>query len=532
MMKNVVRSMLALLSALPLVTSCLFDNDMSYPVIPALITAIEVEGQASSPYIDNDRREVRIVLDELADITDVKLEKLLVSEGASIVDGIPERLDLSSPVELTLETYQKYVWTIYAEQPIARYIEVDNQVQDAEFNLREKMAVVYVKESQDLSSVTFRSVKLEPEGCPVVSTSGKVMDASGEFIEETLECRFPMTLDCVLARTFNVECGDGTVQWTVKVLQKITGLEVVSVNSRCYHAIVKGTYSGEGNPVVEYRKSSESSWKEASAIAEGVNLSADIEGLDADTEYIVRIVNGDEASQEYAFTTESPDQLPNMSFDDWWLNDKVWYPYLQNSAEKVWDSANKATSTFIGSSTTPEEVVAIKGKAVRMESKFAIIAFAAGNIYTGRFNKIDGLGADLDWGVPFTSRPSALKGYYNYSPVTIDKAKEPYEDMKGTTDKCQIQVLLTDWDAPFNVNTTSGRFVNFEKDEHIIAYAKLESDEYTDGWKPFELELEYRDTERIPKYVVITCCASYLGDYFTGGVGSLMYIDEFEFKYE
>jgi ribosomal protein S4 len=74
-------------------------------------------------------------------------------------------------------------------------------------------------------------------------------------------------------------------------------------------------------------------------------------------------------------------------------------------------------------------------------------------------------------------------------------------------------------------------FVDVDKDEHIIAYAKLESDEATDGYEDFVLELDYRDLTRTPKYIVISACASYLGDYFTGGVGSLMFIDEFEFVY-
>ena len=81
------------------------------------------------------------------------------------------------------------------------------------------------------------------------------------------------------------------------------------------------------------------------------------------------------------------------------------------------------------------------------------------------------------------------------------------------------------------MNTNAAQFVVVDKDEHIIAYAKLESDEATDGYEEFVLELDYRDLTRTPKYIVISACASYLGDYFTGGVGSLMFIDEFEFVY-
>jgi hypothetical protein len=45
------------------------------------------------------------------------------------------------------------------------------------------------------------------------------------------------------------------------------------------------------------------------------------------------------------------------------------------------------------------------------------------------------------------------------------------------------------------------------------------------------LPLEYRDLELKPKYVVVACCALYLGDYFTGGEGSHRHVDEFEFMY-
>jgi hypothetical protein len=98
-------------------------------------------------------------------------------------------------------------------------------------------------------------------------------------------------------------------------------------------------------------------------------------------------------------------------------------------------------------------------------------------------------------------------------------------------DRCQIQVILADWDTPFRVNTNAGEFVDVQNDPHIIAHAMLESDVATDGYQEFELELEYRDMTRTPKYVVISACGSYLGDYFTGGTGSLMYVDEFEFVY-
>ena len=126
-----------------------------------------------------------------------------------------------------------------------------------------------------------------------------------------------------------------------------------------------------------------------------------------------------------------------------------------------------------------------------------------------------------------------MKGYYSYSPKPIGYAKPPHEDKIGQTDRCQITVFLTDWDKPFRINTTTGTFVDVKNDPGIIAFARLETGEDTGGkYKEFTLPLEYRDKTRRPKYVVIACAASYLGDYFTGGVGSTLHVDEFEFVYE
>ena len=103
--------------------------------------------------------------------------------------------------------------------------------------------------------------------------------------------------------------------------------------------------------------------------------------------------------------------------------------------------------------------------------------------------------------------------------------------MSGKTDIGQIQIMLTDWDKPFTINTQDKTFVDVQNDEHIIAYASLDLGQ-TDGYQPFTLELEYRDRTRTPKYIVIVAAASKYGDYFTGGVGSTLYLDEFSFVYD
>ena len=117
------------------------------------------------------------------------------------------------------------------------------------------------------------------------------------------------------------------------------------------------------------------------------------------------------------------------------------------------------------------------------------------------------------------------------------KVDAGFQNVLCQTDQCDVAglqffVLLTQ-NTGFMVELIdrAGEFVDVQNDPHIIAHAMLESDVATDGYQEFELELEYRDMTRTPKYVVISACGSYLGDYFTGGTGSLMYVDEFEFVY-
>ena len=55
-------------------------------------------------------------------------------------------------------------------------------------------------------------------------------------------------------------------------------------------------------------------------------------------------------------------------------------------------------------------------------------------------------------------------------------------------------------------------------------------DHVMEGYEKFSIEIEYRNS-RTPRYLVIVAASSRLGDYFTGGDGSTLYLDEFKFNY-
>lgn len=53
-----------------------------------------------------------------------------------------------------------------------------------------------------------------------------------------------------------------------------------------------------------------------------------------------------------------------------------------------------------------------------------------------------------------------------------------------------------------------------------------------DSYEEFEIKLDYRDTSRVPTYLLITCASSRYGDYFTGGTGAVLYVDQFSFDWD
>ena len=341
---------------------------------------------------------------------------------------------------------------------------------------------------------------------------------------------------------------DQTAEISFEVLPVV---ETLAANAWARFANLSGRWLTEGQPEglgFQFR-TADGEWMdvdaEVTADIQSKTFTAELGGLSAATQYEYRAVTAASAkTAPVQFTTEAEQVVPNMSFDSWYKDGNAWYPN-ENSDNFYWDTANGGSADYGLVPTIPEtEHLAVSGEgkqAARLESQFlekyiiTVNVFAAGNIYTGKFGdaivSLKNPGATLDWGIPFTARPLALRGYYDYSPVIIDKAKDPYTGMVGQTDIGQIQIMLTDWDKPFTINTQDKTFVDVQNDEHIIAYASLDLGQ-TDGYQPFTLELEYRDRTRTPKYIVIVAAASKYGDYFTGGVGSTLYLDEFSFVYD
>ncbi len=358
-----------------------------------------------------------------------------------------------------------------------------------------------------------------------------------EFLSSLPEGRYTLNI--------NVTNGDGAAEtaMNVNVLGKRPSAVINAVSAEevwAMFAKVKATYISQGNPEgfgFRYKAADADTWTEVAAAShDGASstFTAEIRGLQPSQSYVIKAICSDAEGPETSFTTESAAVVPNMNFDAWYQDGKIWFPGV-SSDNCFWDTANKGSATLNIFPTTPEESNVVSGKAAKLESKkVAVVGLAAGNIYTGKFIKaivnLQNPGAQLDWGIPFTSRPLALKGHYKYEPKTIDQAKAPYDNMKGQMDIGQIQIMLTDWDAPFRVDTQEKTFVNVN-DSHILGYGTMDINA-TSEYQEFTINVDYRNRTKTPTHIVIVAAASKYGDYFTGGVGSTLYLDEFEFVYD
>ena len=322
-------------------------------------------------------------------------------------------------------------------------------------------------------------------------------------------------------------------------------VEATTATTWANFAFLKAKWYPETRPAgvsFQYRKQASADWMDVDpSMVEPDDASktytAEVWGLDANTQYVFRAVSADETeTKEKTFTTEGAGSIPNMGFDLWYKSGSIWYPN-ENSSNFYWDTANGGSDAVGVYPTSPEYDHKIGGAAAaKLESKsVTLVGLAAGNIYSGKFVKantsLTNPGAELDWGVLFSSRPIALKGYVDYRPGTINKANAPYTSMNGQTDVGIVHVMLTDWSEPFRISTSSGKFLDTENDSGIIAYGAIDWSA-TNGYVEFTIPLTYRSTTRIPRYVVIAASASKYGDYFTGSTSSVMYVDEFSFIYD
>lgn len=298
----------------------------------------------------------------------------------------------------------------------------------------------------------------------------------------------------------------------------------------------------------QYKKKADSQWTDAETTLSEEVYTATVKGLTDNTAYDYRLVNADETFVSTgSFTTEAATALPYADFDSWYQSDKT--IYLGASGDEFWDSSNPGTTQGWGALVNVNPTKGVEspvhtpgGKAAELKTQWAVAKLAAASLYTGSFGGLVGspvpTGAKINFGSPFTARPTALKGWFQYAPQLIDNETQEVgkytPSMKGKMDTCSIYIALAT-DVCQVDNTDPDKIaIDFANDSRIIAYGELPIEECvdTDGeWKNFNIPLKYKNLTDKPTHIIVVCSSSKYGDYFTGADGSVMYIDDFELVY-
>ena len=163
MNRNTLYRMMLFLLLTTSVAGCI-KNDIPYPRRLGKITAFEVSGQIGGAVIDSTARTVSVEVADTVDLAQVRLVRFEMPEN-TVSDPSPDDvavLDLREPMEFVLTTWpdQHYTWTVSATQTMERYIRVENQVRETQFNSYERQAVVYVSTDQPKDSIVITDMKL------------------------------------------------------------------------------------------------------------------------------------------------------------------------------------------------------------------------------------------------------------------------------------------------------------------------------------------------------------------------------------
>lgn len=283
---------------------------------------------------------------------------------------------------------------------------------------------------------------------------------------------------------------------------------------------------------IQYRQKGTEQWTDAEVTsqAEAKTVEATVKGLTAATTYEYQLVDDANIYANGEFTTETETALPNGSFEDWSQAGKVMNPWASD-ATPFWGTGNPGAAKYIGNLTTSTDE-SVKGKAAKLETKNAVVKLGAGNIFTGDF-ALDGTNGILNIGRSFTSRPTSLQFHYKYTSSKINMIGKEVGDLaklEGRPDSCQIYIALSD--KPYVIKTKPAERQLFNpNDANIIAYGQFTSGQTTTSYQKLTIPLEYRTVDRVPKYIIVVASASKYGDYFIGGVGSTLWLDEMELIY-
>ncbi len=292
-------------------------------------------------------------------------------------------------------------------------------------------------------------------------------------------------------------------------------------------------------------------WTRVPATVSGTRIYAQVNDLKAGATYEYKVYADEfESSETTTFATRAYPQLPNAGFEDWNTSATPYLIYSGSADNMFWDSGNHGSATLKKNVTVPDASIKHSGNySIKLASEYIVAKFAAGNVFIGKYLATDGTDGVLGWGRPWETRPKAVKLWVKYSPVAVTQDSPSYDKLKkGDMDNGIIYVaLLSDatveatdskgksygnW--PVVVKTKSSQRTLFDKNgSNVIGYGEIVFTEATAGNDMIQITIpiDYKSDAPV-KNIMMVGSASIGGDYFVGGNGSTMWLDDIELVYE
>jgi hypothetical protein len=220
------------------------------------------------------------------------------------------------------------------------------------------------------------------------------------------------------------------------------------------------------------------------------------------------------------------------------------YEFLNGSELNIWASGNPAFSTLAADRPANEYPTAIsdngkEGKGLRLQTlstgdlgAMVNMPIAAGNLFLGTFNSIIAMQKPLEatqFGLPIESEPTHLEGYYKFTSGKV------FTDGSGKvvpnkTDIADIYAVF--YESTPAQPTLDG--ANILTSSTIISIARIENpgepSEYTFFSIPFKVKpgkIVDADKLKNNRYnLAVVFSSSREGAYFSGSVGSTLYVDQ------
>lgn len=299
---------------------------------------------------------------------------------------------------------------------------------------------------------------------------------------------------------------------------------------------------------ITYRKG-DGEWLSSDATSSGTNTyTATIGGIEANTTYEYNlVVNGKTVGTSLAFTTRDGNQIPNGGMEDWSTSGKVAVPF-HTADNAFWCTGNWGAADYVGNITNSSSDVrpGTKGsKSVYLDSTYAVIKFAAGNLYVGSWGGMDGLQAKVYFGQPFTynAKPKAIRFWAKWKCGTINR-EQTGKGKKGDPDLCKIFCCMCKWESPWMVHSGQAEETTFSPSDAniksgdaryngVLYSAYMDTTESKEDWHLVEIPFVFYGTDpnEVPNHLVLTFTCSGYGDFFDGSEDSWMYVDDIELVY-